>query len=831
MFTQAPLSLLPEDERTRADGAVVRTAALQSAIFNSSNFASIATDLDGTVQLFSLGAERMLGFAAADVVRRNATTDFVDPTELALLASQRSIELGRHVAPDFGAMVCRAGHDFEDLFDIKCIRADGSQFPAVFSVTMLHDVHNVAIGYLLVGTDDSARKAIEVEQQRLDQQLRDQHFYTRSLIESSSDAMMMTDTRGFITDVNKQTETLSGCTRDELIGAPFRNYFTEPIRADNAIGSVLRDGKVADYELVSRARDGTLTDISCNATTFHDRDRRLLGVIASARDMTEVKRFEAALQQKNVQLEEASRLKSEFLANMSHELRTPLNAIIGFSEVLMEGLMGDLTDQQRAFIGDIFDSGNHLLELINDILDLSKVEAGKMTLDLESVAVASLLGNTLSIIREKAATRRIRLALVDTTDALGFVRLDTRKVKQVIFNLLSNAVKFTGERGHVVLRASRVPHGDVGQLSGGWYGRCLALTGDVFDEYLRISVTDSGIGMAPDSIEQIFRPFSQVDSGLARKFEGTGLGLALVKLMIELHGGTVAVQSAVGEGSCFTVWLPCREAVDDPTPLEFAPPIRLGAGSGAPVALVVEDDPKSSDLLRVHLESEGFQVIVAPSAEAALEHALQHSPALITLDIMLPNMDGWDFLTSIKHVPTLCSVPVVIISVIADHSKGFALGAAAIMQKPVSRRELCDSLVGLGLFPRAGSQQLKVLVVDDDRRAVELISVRLQGLASTILSAHGGAEAIDVARAELPDLIVLDLMMPDVSGFDVVDALNLHADTARIPILVVTAKELTPGERNKLHADVSSIMQKGSFDRERLTAEVRRAMSGRHVVT
>ena len=358
---------------------------------------------------------------------------------------------------------------------------------------------------------------------------------------------MTTDPRGIITDVNKQTEALTGCTRDELIGAPFKNYFTDSSRAEAGINRVLAEGKVTNYELTARARDGKQTIVSYNATTFHDRDRRLQGVFAAARDVTELKRYEQTLQQKNVELEASSRMKSEFLANMSHELRTPLNAIIGFSEVLRDGLMGDMTDQQRGFIGDIFSSGNHLLSLINDILDLSKVEAGTMTLDLESVQVSSLFANSLSIIREKAAARHIRLG-IDAAEELGSFQADARKVKQIVYNLLSNAVKFTVEGGQVTLRVGRVARAEVGRLSSDWVGRTFPLADNEFAEFLKISVTDSGIGISPEGLEHLFKPFSQIDSGLARKFEGTGLGLAMVKLLAELHGGAVAVESAVGRG-------------------------------------------------------------------------------------------------------------------------------------------------------------------------------------------------------------------------------------------------------------------------------------------
>src|SRR5260221_251401 len=422
--------------------ALLKTGALQSAIFNSANFSSIATDAKGVIQIFNVGAERMLGYTAAEVMNKITPADISDPQELIARAKALSVELGTTITPGFEALVFKASRGIEDIYELTYIRKDGSRFPAVVSVTALRDAQDVIIGYLLIGTDNTARKQVEEERMKLDQRLRDQHFYTRSLIESNIDAMMTTDPRGIITDVNKQMESLTGCTRDELIGAPFKNYFTDSSRAEAGINRVLSEGKVTHYELTARARDGTLTVVSYNASTLHDRDRRLQGVCAAARDVTELRVFEKPLQQKTAELEDASRMKSECLANMSHERRTPLNAIIGFSEVLRDGLMGDLAEQQRGFIGDIFGSGKHLLSLINDILDLSKVEAGKMMLDLEQVQVSSLFENSLSIIREKAAMRSIRLSL-DAAPELGVIQVDTRKVKQIVYNLLSNAVKFT----------------------------------------------------------------------------------------------------------------------------------------------------------------------------------------------------------------------------------------------------------------------------------------------------------------------------------------------------------------------------------------------------
>jgi len=817
----------------RKDGgraeALLTTGALQSAIFNSANFSSIATDAKGVIQIFNVGAERMLGYTAGEVMNKITPADISDPKEVIARAKALSVELGTPITPGFEALVFKASRGIEDIYELTYIRKDGSRFPAVVSVTALRDAQDTIIGYLLIGTDNTARQLVEEERKKLDQRLRDQHFYTRSLIESNIDAIMTTDPRGIITDVNKQMEALTACTRDELIGAPFKNYFTEPNRAEAAINQVLNEGNVTNYELTARARDGTLTVVSYNATTFHDRDRRLQGVFAAARDMTQLKRIEQALQQKNAELEDASRMKSEFLANMSHELRTPLNAIIGFSEVLRDGLMGEMTEQQRRFIGDIFSSGNHLLSLINDILDLSKVEAGKMTLDIESVQLSSLFANSVSIIREKAASRRLELA-IDAKD-VDSIQADARKVKQIVYNLLSNAVKFATEGGQVTIHASRVPRAEVGKLRVPGVGRAFPLADSEFTEFLKISVTDTGIGISPEGLERLFTPFSQIDSSLGRKFEGTGLGLAMVKLLTELHGGAVAAESSVGQGSCFTVWLPFRPREE----VRRTPPKALGAIpvealTGARTALVVEDDFKSAELIRVQLEAEGFTVLHAASAETALALATQQPLSLITLAIMLPNMDGWEFLSRLKQMPALNHIPVVIISIVEDPSKGIALGAAAVMQKPISRKELYDSLNRLGLLPVSHAGTLKVLVVDDEPKAVELIAVRLMGLATTVLRASGGREAIDIARRELPDLIVLDLMMPEVTGFDVVAALRERPDTARIPILVVTAKKVTAQDRSRLKGHVTTIMEKTNFDRENFIAEVRRAMAGRPVI-
>ena len=654
-------------------------------------------------------------------------------------------------------------------------------------------------------------------------------------LNSIGDAVIATDAAGQVTLLNPLAERLTGWTLVEARDRPVEevlNLIDETTRQPSRlpVKETLAHGTshTLDNNTVLIARDGIERAIDDSCAPIRDREGRVLGAVVVFRDVTEVRSFEQTLRQKNVELEDATRIKSEFLGNMSHELRTPLNAIIGFSELLRDGVVGEMTEQQRDCADDIFGSGQHLLLLINDILDLSKVEAGKMTLDLESVSLEPLLANCLSIVREKAASGGIQLTL-DAPDRLGSIQADGRKVKQIVYNLLSNGVKFTPDGGQVTLRARCVSGANVGHTSGSWPGRSFPWRDSEFTEFLEISVTDSGFGISPKGMEILFNPFNQIDAGLARRFGGTGLGLSLVRLLAELHGGTVAVESATGEGSRFKVWLPLR-AMKEVVPTSSRAPAtpRIGGvPAGARTVLVVEDDYKSAELIRVQLEAEGFAVVHAASAEEALVLAGQQPLALITLDIMLPNMDGWELLGRIKQTPKLCRIPVVILSIVADRNKGFALGAAAVMQKPVSRQDLSDALVEIGLFPLSHGETIKVLVVDDDPKAVDLMAVHTQALlgsGGTILRAYGGREAIAAVRRELPDLILLDLLMPEVSGFDVVDALQASSDTARIPVLVVTAKQITPEDRAALSRDVFAIMEKSAFDPERFTAEIRRAL-------
>ena len=801
--------------------------ALSDAIFNSAYFWQMATDERGVIQIFNVGAERMLGYDALDVVDRITPADISDPQELISRAAELSAELDTPIAPGFEALVFKAKRGIEDIYELTYVRKDGSRFPAIVSVTALRDAEGGIIGYLLIGTDNTAGKEVEAAQALLDQQLRDQQFYTRSLIESNVDALMTTDPQGIITDVNQQMMALTGRVRTELIGAEWRNFFTDPARADAAIARVLAEDKVSDYELTVVARGGAETFVSCNATAIHDRYGKLQGVFAAARDVTDRRHIEHTLQQKNVELEHASRMKSEFLGTMSHELRTPLNSVIGFSEALKDGLVGELTDSQKEYIGDIFTSGQHLLSLINDILDLSKVEAGMMNLEMEEVDENVLLSNALSVVRENAAARDIGLDL-ELDEHLGVTELDMRKTKQIVYNLLSNAVKFSSQGGLVSMRARHVPRSSVGTLEGAWPVRRFALADNEFTEFLEIRVTDGGIGISEENMAKLFQAFTQIDSSLARRFEGTGLGLAMVKQMTELLGGSVAVASKEGEGTCFAAWVPLRTAVQPSSTERRAVRVETTAASESHkrVALVVEDDDEAAALVCIILEAAGFAAVRASSAEEALAMAPPRGLDLITLNTRLPGIDGWQLLASIREDPTWAKVPVVVICGKSDASLVLADGAATVLQKPISRASLKKALTNLGFYD-GQDQTYTVLVVDDDPKSTQLIATYLPPPVYATVRALSGQEAILLAHRIQPDLILLDLMMPHVTGFDVVQALQDDPSTAGIPILVVTAREITSLDRQVLNADPRQavrIIEKAGLNSTDFMAEVRRAL-------
>ena len=671
-----------------------------------------------------------------------------------------------------------------------------------------------------------AERTAEVEQARRELQ---------DLYDAAPCGYHSVDEDGLIVRMNDTWLAWLGYAREEVVGCMHHPDLMTPESAaafrERWFPLFKRQGWLADAEFEYVRKDGSTLVGSLQASLIRDAQGRFVASRSVVADITEqrhaaeqVRALNADLEERTRQLENASRAKSDFLATMSHELRTPLNSIIGFSEMLKDGVLGPLEDRQRGFIGDIYAAGAHLLSLINDILDLSKVEAGMMQLEAAPVDLAELLRASPLVVREKAHAHRLQLGVRLAAD-LGPMLADDRKVKQIVYNLLSNAVKFTPDGGSVTLAARRCVRADV-LLERDRPGRLFPLPPGDASEFVEISVEDTGVGIPEESLSMLFEPFSQVDASVSRRYGGTGLGLSLVRRLAELHGGTVGVASRAGAGSRFVVWLPFR-AAEPARPRDVAEGTVLPVGvSAIPLALVVEDDDRMAVMIEEELRRDGFEVMRAATGEEGLVRAHKRKPDLITLDIFLPSMDGWEFLRRLRADAHLAETPVVIVTVSKDHDRGLALGARRVLQKPFERDELIAALSGL-LPRRPGSTAARVLVVDDNRTAVDLLAAVLEPEGYLVLRAYGGAEAIDVARHERPDLVVLDLMMPEVSGFEVAQALRQSEDTVSIPILVLTAKDLTAQDRVRLKGSVSGVLEKSRFSGAELLAELHRALARR----
>ena len=501
------------------------------------------------------------------------------------------------------------------------------------------------------------------------------------------------------------------------------------------------------------------------------------------------------LRNANGQLLEANQHKSIFLANMSHELRTPLNAILGFSELLRDDSTGrfDASTGHR-FLDQIHTSGQHLLELINDILDLSKIEAGQMELHPEQIQLADSVGVVLATVEPLARTKDISVQSV-SGPGLNLVA-DPIKLRQMLLNLVSNAIKFTSNGGNVSIRTRQV------------------------ESWIEIAVTDSGIGIADVDLDRLFAEFQQLDAGHGRQQEGTGLGLALTKRFAELHGGEIKVQSVPGQGSTFTLRLPVETKKSIAMPANAVQ--RIGpADADRPLILVVEDNPEAAEILARHLEEGGFRMTVARTGTEALTMARDLLPVAITLDILLPEIDGWEVLTRLKGDELTRNIPVVVVSVIDNPALGRALGALDYFVKPVDRTALLARLGRYNFTAKVQHTELRVLVVDDEPANLDLLEALLQPEGFMVLRAAGGKEGIDVARAQRPQLILLDLMMPEVNGFDVVEALRTDKATRSIPIMVLTSKELTKADKKALNGYVAAIFERNSVAGSELVAWLR----------
>ena len=609
--------------------------------------------------------------------------------------------------------------------------------------------------------------------------------YFEDLVVNNPVAIVNLDTEFRITSCNPAFEKMFGYTAEEVMGIDLDELVqTEGTRAE---GQAYTEQTMAGKKAVGigqrRRKDGSLVDVEIASIPVMVGDE-MVGMLALYHDISE-------LLQARREAEGASRSKSQFLANMSHELRTPLNAIIGYSEMLVEEAEDVGNEAMLADLAKIHSAGRHLLSLINDILDLSKIEAGKMDLYVEDFALAPVIEDVVATAQPLAEKTGARLEVVDLRE-LGAMRSDVTRIRQVLLNLLSNACKFS-QGGTVRLDVAREP-GDGG-------------------DWLRFVVSDDGIGMSPDQLDRLFQAFTQASASTAARFGGTGLGLAISRQFCRMMGGDIQVDSEEGKGSRFTVRLPAEAPARAPEhaagvelPATDAPP---DGAAAAGTVLIVDDDPTARELMGRHLRRAGFRVVEAADGRAGLEAARASRPDVITLDVLMPHMDGWAVLQELKSDPELADIPVIMATITDQRNLGIALGASEYLTKPIDRERLAAVLAR---YSRAGGPR-RVLVVEDDDAARALIRRALEAEGWEVDEAENGRVALERLVAAEPALVLLDLMMPEMDGFEFLESLRGGSEPSAVPVVVITAKELTEEDHVRLNGGVQRIVQKGSRDR------------------
>jgi PAS domain S-box-containing protein len=645
---------------------------------------------------------------------------------------------------------------------------------------------------------------------------------TTDILESITDAFVSVNSQWQIGYINPQAAVILGQDSQDLIGRKFWEMMPLELGKDRIkeYDLAIMNGKMESFEAKDNHSDNWF-----EVRAYPGRE----GLSVFLQNITERKNSSIALRQLNQNLEErvisrteqlaqsmkiaedgrikaedANRSKSEFLANMSHELRTPLNAIIGYSEILEEDAADIGQDHFVPDLQKIRNSGKHLLGLINDVLDLSKIEAGKMDLYLESFNVNIIvkeIGETILPMAEKNGNSIV----INCPNNLGNMYADQTKVKQSLLNLLSNACKFT-ENGEIRLDVEyqQRPHDG----------------NDAAENLIVFRIIDTGIGMTSAQMQKLFQSFSQADASTTRKYGGTGLGLAITKNFSQLMGGDVNVESTHGVGSTFTLWLPLKVKKENTTQLQVAELTQLpqitAKSADLKTVLVVDDDPAVRDVLKRMLTKKGYQVVSIASGTQCIELAEQLRPDYITLDVEMPDMDGWSVLTALKEHPVLASIPVIMLTMVTDRDLGYALGASEYLVKPVN----IDRLTAILEKHQSRKSSGPVLVVEDDLASREMLCTLLDRRGWEVAPVENGRLALEFLKTTIPGLILLDLMMPEVDGFEVLRQLRAHPDWRNIPVVVVTAKELTTSERQWLSEQIQGFHQKGGIDRQALLSEV-----------
>jgi len=657
----------PAVSEIRRKEALLKTGALQNAILNSANFSSIATDEKGVIQLFNVGAERMLGYAAADVVDQITPADISDPQEVIARAAALSLELGTTITPGFDALAFKASRGIEDIYELTYIRKDGSRFPAIVSVTALRDDQAAVIGYLLIGTDNSARKHVE-------EKLRWTEESFRLMVESVSDyAIVMLDPRGLVVSWNTGAERIKGFNAEEIVGQHFARFYPHD---EVGSGKPQRDLDLAaasgrhEHEGWRLRKDGSTFWANDVITAIRDQAGALRGFARLTRDLTERNKVEAILTDAKAIAEKANLAKSDFLSSMSHELRSPLNAILGFAQ-LMESDLPAPTPSQQESIGQILNAGWYLLELINEILDLAVIESGKLSMSLEPVSLVEVMLECRSMIEPLAQRRGIHMTF-PTFDVPHMVKADRTRIKQVLINLLTNAIKYN-------------------QLGGSVVVDCCATT---TTGHVRVTVTDTGPGLTPEKLDQLFQPFNRLGQGSE---EGTGIGLVVSKRLVELMEGVIGVKSTVGIGSVF--WFELLSTA----PLTLsAPPEAIAVAPVVPsgvrmrTLLYVEDNPANLKLVeRLVARRRDLRLLSAIDGIRGVELARTCQPDVILMDINLPGISGIDALKILREDKATAHIPVVALSANAiprDIQKGLEAGFFRYLTKPIKVSEFMDTL-------------------------------------------------------------------------------------------------------------------------------------------
>lgn len=660
--------------RNVTDEYALQQAVADSSVLTSTILSTVADGVitlraeDGVVTTLNPAAERLFGRVAAESIG-NTLNVLMPELDQAALSS-----LLDYCAAGKASQRNGFGREFQGR------RKDGTVFPLEFA---LREMHLGGKRYFTgIVRDISARKQAEVDQVKIDQRLRDLQFYTRSLIESNVDALVITDPSGIITDANRQMAELTGCTRDEMIGAPFKTYFTDADRAAACINVTLSAKRVTDYELTACDRDGKTTPVSYNAATIYDRDRQLRGVFAAARSMTERQLNHQTLQQTNRALEvaraeadKANLAKSEFLSSMSHELRSPLNAILGFAQ-LMETDLPPPSESQKQSISHILVAGWHLLRLINEVLDLAVIEAGRVTLSIEPVALDEVLAEC-QVMLETEAKQRSVVMNYPRFEHSPYVCADRTRLKQVLINLLSNAIKYNRPHGTVTVE---------------WR--------PISQERIGISVTDTGLGIASEKLSQLFQPFNRLGQE-AGGVPGTGIGLVVTERLVSLMGGTIQVESIVGVGSVFTVELLATVAPSlglHGAAAEYHPNTPVSERPGAPVytLLYVEDNPANMQLVeQLVARRKNLRLLTAVNGSLGIELARKAHPTLILMDINLPGISGTGAMQMLREDPSTADIPVVAVSAHAsarDIQEGLESGFFRYLTKPIKIQEFMDTL-------------------------------------------------------------------------------------------------------------------------------------------